>query len=75
MTGIEIKFINPIVCIICIFYTTLGGLKAVVWTDTIQFVTMNGAIFVILLVGIGNEGGFTKIWTNAEAQDRIRFFE
>ena len=22
--------------IVCTFYTTLGGLKAVVWTDTIQ---------------------------------------
>lgn len=75
VTGIEIKFINPIVCFVCIFYTTFGGLKAVVWTDTIQFVTMNGAIFVILLLGISNEGGFTKIWTTAEAQDRIQFFE
>lgn len=30
-TGVNIHVITPIVMTICIFYTMLGGIKAVVW--------------------------------------------
>ena len=34
---------------ICIFYTSIGGLKAVVWTDTIQlFIMMSGFLGLII---------------------------
>ena len=34
---------------ICIFYTSIGGLKAVVWTDTIQlFIMMSGFLGIII---------------------------
>lgn len=31
VTGINVHLITPIVCIVCIFYTCVGGMKAVVW--------------------------------------------
>lgn len=39
VTGINLHTITPIMCIVCIFYTTIGGIRAVVWTDTVRFGT------------------------------------
>ncbi|XP_017079737.2 sodium-coupled monocarboxylate transporter 1 isoform X2 [Drosophila eugracilis] len=57
VTGINIHVITPIVCLVCIFYTTAGGLKAVVWTDVIQTVIMVGAIFFVIIKGTHDLGG------------------
>ena len=27
VTGIDLHFITPIICAICVFYTTIGGLR------------------------------------------------
>ncbi|XP_043064896.1 sodium-coupled monocarboxylate transporter 1 isoform X2 [Drosophila ficusphila] len=57
VTGINIHVITPIVCLVCIFYTTAGGLKAVVWTDVIQTVIMVGAVFFVIIKGTLDLGG------------------
>ncbi|XP_003736692.3 sodium-coupled monocarboxylate transporter 1 isoform X2 [Drosophila pseudoobscura] len=57
VTGINIHVITPIVCVICIFYTTAGGLKAVVWTDVIQTIVMVLAIFFVIIKGTMDVGG------------------
>ncbi|XP_033165303.1 sodium-coupled monocarboxylate transporter 1 isoform X2 [Drosophila mauritiana] len=57
VTGINIHVITPIVCLVCIFYTAAGGLKAVVWTDVIQTVIMVGAIFFVIIKGTADLGG------------------
>lgn len=65
----------PIICGVCIFYTTIGGLKAVVWTDTLQFVVTLGAMFAVLVVGTYTAGGLGQIWEVSEAGGRIEFFK
>ncbi|XP_036675381.3 sodium-coupled monocarboxylate transporter 1 isoform X2 [Drosophila suzukii] len=57
VTGINVHVITPIVCLVCIFYTTAGGLKAVVWTDVIQTVIMVGAIIFVIVKGTYDLGG------------------
>ncbi|KAK9708917.1 Sodium:solute symporter family [Popillia japonica] len=52
VTNLNIHVITPIVCGICIFYTTLGGLRAVVLTDVIQFGVMLGSLLVVVAAGI-----------------------
>ena len=45
------------------FYTTLGGIKAVIWTDVIQFCTVTSGIIVILMTAIlRTPGGVTEVW-------------
>ena len=34
---------------ICTVYTSLGGLKAVIWTDVVQYVLMFAGLLVILI--------------------------
>ncbi|RZC35326.1 SSF domain containing protein, partial [Asbolus verrucosus] len=50
-SGINVHSITPVVCGICIFYTTIGGLKAVVWTDTLQFTVTIAAIATVFMLG------------------------
>ncbi|XP_037714192.1 sodium-coupled monocarboxylate transporter 1 isoform X4 [Drosophila subpulchrella] len=57
VTGINVHVITPIVCLVCIFYTAAGGLKAVVWTDVIQSGIMVGAILFVSVKGTYDLGG------------------
>lgn len=55
-------------------YTTLGGMKAVIWTDVIQFTTVMTGIAVILWVAVrGVPGGLHSIYSIAHAAGRLRF--
>lgn len=71
MTGINVHLITPIVCVVCIFYTCVGGLKAVVWTDVVQLVMMFGAICLVIIKGTIDVGGFGTVWERAVASERI----
>ncbi|XP_023176121.2 sodium-coupled monocarboxylate transporter 1 isoform X2 [Drosophila hydei] len=62
VSGIGVHTITPIVIIICTFYTTVGGMKGVVWTDTVQSVVMYGSLVVIMIKGTMDLGGFGVIW-------------
>ncbi|CAL4117051.1 unnamed protein product, partial [Meganyctiphanes norvegica] len=36
VTGLDAILSCALICFVCIFYTTIGGIKAVLWTDTVQ---------------------------------------
>lgn len=57
-TGISINIIIPIVVIVAVIYTLLGGIKAVIWTDAIQmcviwFGVIGGLIFTFKASNLG----------------------
>lgn len=74
-TGINVHYITPVICGVCIFYTTIGGLKAVVWTDTLQFTITVGAILTVLVLGAAEAGGFLHVWNKAVEGHRLDLFE
>lgn len=74
-TGIDVHYISPVVCGVCIFYTTIGGLKAVVWTDTIQFTVTVGSIATVFILGTIQLGGLGKVWNKAIEGERLDIFE
>lgn len=48
ITGWSLTIVVPIIVVIALIYTLVGGLKAVIWTDAIQmFVVWGNVIFVI----------------------------
>lgn len=61
VTGISVHSITPIVCLVCIFYTSFGGLKAVVWTDALQSVFTLGSVVFICVLGCMNLGGLEEV--------------
>ncbi|GJQ68442.1 hypothetical protein Trydic_g17027 [Trypoxylus dichotomus] len=71
VTNLNTHLITPIVCGVCIFYTTLGGLKAVVWTDVIQFGVMLASMLTVFIVGIRKDGGFTNVIKNSYYGGRL----
>ncbi|OWK52902.1 Sodium-coupled monocarboxylate transporter 2 [Lonchura striata] len=61
--------------IVCTFYCTLGGLKAVVWTDAFQMVVMVAGFVVVLIRGTSLNGGATKVWEDAHEGSRLNIFD
>jgi sodium-coupled monocarboxylate transporter 8/12 len=55
-------------------YTTLGGMQAVIWTDTLQFIVLCGGIVIILGFAIAAvPGGLPSILHLAAADGKTRF--
>jgi sodium-coupled monocarboxylate transporter 8/12 len=75
VSGINLHIITPIICFICIFYTTVGGLRAVVCTDTIQFTTMIGAVTIVMILGTLQVGGIVNVFQIAEEGGRLMWFK
>ncbi|OCT81799.1 sodium-coupled monocarboxylate transporter 2 [Xenopus laevis] len=57
--------------IVCTFYCTLGGLKAVVWTDAFQMVVMIVGFLSVLIQGTIQNGGPSKVWETAMNGSRV----
>uniref|UniRef100_T1PG30 Sodium:solute symporter family protein n=1 Tax=Musca domestica TaxID=7370 RepID=T1PG30_MUSDO len=74
VTGINIHLINAIVCSICIFYTMLGGIKAVVWTDVVQAGIMVTSVVLVGILGTIKVGGLGKVFELAEEGGRLDFY-
>lgn len=71
VTGVNVHLVTPIVCIVCIFYTCVGGLKAVVWTDVVQLMMMFGAICLVMVKGTADIGGWDVVWDRASSGQRL----
>jgi SSS family solute:Na+ symporter len=64
------------VTVITTVYTTVGGIKAVVWTDLIQAVLMfSSVIFAIYLLLRHIPGGFDTVKTNLGGLSNVKLFQ
>lgn len=75
VTGIDVHVLTPIVCGLCIFYTSIGGLKALVWIDTMQFTITFVIICILLGIGVSSNGGLSTFWNSEAVQNRMEIFE
>lgn len=58
--------------ILSIIYSTLGGVEAVIWTDTIQtFVLLGGAVLIFILVILKLEGGMNEFFQVANDNQKF----
>lgn len=46
----NVHLITPIVCIVCIFYTCVGGMKAVVWVMLDYFHCLSSTVAGLLII-------------------------
>ncbi|XP_046998003.1 sodium-coupled monocarboxylate transporter 1-like [Schistocerca americana] len=74
VTGVSVHWITPVICVMCILYTMLGGLKAVVWTDFLQSGVTLMAFIAVLVFGLVGAGGFSQVWQAASDGGRADFF-
>jgi solute:Na+ symporter, SSS family len=76
ITGIDVVWSILMMGIFTILYTTLGGMKAVIWTDFVQvFVMFGGAIFAIGFIVYQLNGGVPEFVSTAMAADKTRIFD
>ncbi|MCC6679769.1 MAG: sodium/solute symporter, partial [Phycisphaeraceae bacterium] len=58
--------------VLCLIYCTLGGIEAVIWTDTIQtFVLLGGALLCLVLIILRIDGGVSSMFSTAYADGKL----
>jgi len=81
LTGLALAVATPLtpaqsvllMGVLSIIYCTMGGIEAVIWTDTMQtFVLMGGAILAMILLVAGTEGGVNGLFSAAADADKFR---
>lgn len=60
---------------VCIFYTCIGGMKAVLWADTVQMVIVYAGMLTVLILGSSVQGGFGKVWEIAKENGRTTIYD
>lgn len=61
-----------IIGVLCVIYTVMGGIEAVVWTDAIQaIVLMGGAILCLVLVLLRVDGGAGAVMEIASSDNKL----
>ena len=60
---------------VVIFYTSLGGMKAVIWTDVIQFFVMFGGLAITVWIALSHiPGGVAEVWNTASDAGKTVLF-
>ncbi|XP_052769254.1 sodium-coupled monocarboxylate transporter 1-like isoform X2 [Mya arenaria] len=73
VAGIPLWLSIVVVGIIGTFYTSIGGIRTVIWTDVFQFIILYAGLVVILILGINKVGGVNRLGEIAVAGDRVNF--
>lgn len=75
-TGVSGTISILLIGIICTFYSTIGGMKAVIITDLLQGALMFACIFAIIGIACMNiDGGIGGIFEIAEKGGRMNMFQ
>lgn len=75
MTGVSLWIIMAVAAFVCTLYTWLGGMKAVVWADSLQFLVIVAGLICLLVEGSKAVGGFENAWEIANKNSRIQLLE
>ncbi|NXT88763.1 SC5A5 protein, partial [Anhinga rufa] len=75
VTGLDIWASLLSTGVICTFYTTIGGMKAVIWTDVFQVFVMLSGFIAIIIRGVLLVGGPARVLSIAAKGSRVNFLE
>ncbi|XP_022703879.1 sodium-coupled monocarboxylate transporter 1-like isoform X1 [Varroa jacobsoni] len=70
-TGISVPVSMVSVGLICTFYTTIGGMKAVVWSDVFQMSLMFFALAMVLVKAVYDVGGIDEVYRKTNEAGRL----
>ncbi|XP_050403134.1 sodium-dependent multivitamin transporter [Patella vulgata] len=62
------------VALAAVIYTSIGGIKAVIWTDVFQSLVMFSGMAAILIKGTIDAGGADAVWNKAMDGGRFNLF-
>lgn len=76
LTGLPIVASVAVMAAITVAYTFVGGMKAVVWTDVVQFfLYVGGGVLAIAVACGGLDGGLAGLLARADAAGKLRVFD
>ena len=76
VTGIDIYLCIVLMGLVTIVYCTMGGVEAVIWGDVVQgLILVFGAIFAVIYLAMGTEGGISGCIEIALDNDKLRLFD
>ncbi len=76
MTGVSLSWAVVVTGSATLAYTFFGGMRAVLWTDLIQFVIYIGGALLALFVLLGKlPGGFGEVLTVGGQAGKLRFLD
>lgn len=76
VTGIDIYLCIVLMGLVTIIYCTMGGVEAVIWGDVVQgLILVFGAIFAVIYLAVGTEGGISGCIDIALENDKLRLFD
>ncbi|XP_061500171.1 sodium-coupled monocarboxylate transporter 1 [Anopheles gambiae] len=73
-TGLNKYIAVVLIYFVCIFYSSQGGMKAVVIADTFQACVLLLSLILILALGTHYSAGLSDVFSRAAEHDRIEFF-
>lgn len=75
-TGLSSTMSVLLIGLICTFYSSIGGIKAVLATDIFQGFLMFGTIMLVIGAGVHDiDGGISTVWRIAGEDGRLNFFK
>jgi sodium-coupled monocarboxylate transporter 8/12 len=75
LTGISKVTAILSVGLVCTFYSTIGGMKAVLMTDVFQSILMFAAVFSVIIYAVIDKGSFANIWEIAQLGNRTELLK
>ena len=76
VTGIDVVTGIVIMSVVSIFYTVLGGIEAVIWTEVVQVVILlGGAILTLVLIPFLLEGDWATHYQTLKDYDKLTVFD
>jgi SSS family transporter len=76
LMGVPIKFSILMMGLLTAFYTSLGGIKSVIWTDAIQVGMVCLGFTVVAISALTNvTGGMASVWSIGQAHGKFELFD
>ncbi|XP_074554906.1 sodium-coupled monocarboxylate transporter 1 [Halichoeres trimaculatus] len=75
VTGVDLWGAVISTGVVCTFYCTVGGLKAVVWTDVIQIGVMLAGFLSVIIKSVILQGGLLVIISDSQQGGRLNFWD
>ncbi|XP_052718701.1 sodium-dependent multivitamin transporter-like [Crassostrea angulata] len=61
-----------VIGLVCTFYTAIGGLKAVMWTDAFQMIIVFIGLLALVIKATVEVGGFNHVWETAKQAGKLQ---
>lgn len=75
VSDLDVGLCIALMGVLCVSYTVMGGIEAVVWTDVAQSVVLLGAAAISLVLIVWQFGGsLSELWSTAVEHDKLHLF-